>query len=267
MKKFFTLALFAVAALFSAAVNANAVYPYTNPTYIPSAVSPMANYVAPADYVFTTSNISTAALQVTGTCTGLVAAVQGTTEVAGTPTWTALNVVPVAGGTPIASLTTTGLWRIDTAGFAQVRLHITALTATCNVAMSGTSAPAVAFQNVSDPCTSAAIPKTSVLLNQATATTAVIVAASAGKSVYACSFSATAAGTNPTFTFTSGTQVTNPCDTTAALLTGAFTPSATVGVVSYGPGNVAFKTAASFQLCLTTAATTSVQGVLTYVQQ
>lgn len=252
----------------------DATYPWTSPVYIPTAVSPPASFSAPGDYVFTTGNISTAIVQVSGTCTGFTAAVQGSPQVGTSVSWTTLPAIPATGGASVTSLTSTGIWKVDTSGFAQTRLHITALTAACSISMSGTpassailSASSAASVSGGDPCASPGIVKSSVALSQASSTTAAIVAASAGKKTYVCGFTASAVGTTPTFTFVTGTQTTTPCDTGPSNLSGAINPSATVGVMSYGPSHTAFSTAASGQLCLTTAATTDVAGVLTYVQQ
>jgi hypothetical protein len=267
MKKLLSLALVALAASFSSSVFADAAYPYTNPTYIGTAISPAAVYSAPADYTFTTSNVGTAVLQVSGTCTGLVGTVQGSSQVTGAPVWVTLRAYPIVGGASVASVGAAGTWRIDTAGYGQTRLHITALTATCTIGMSGTSAPAIALRPVVDPCLSDSIAKSSAVIAQGASATTKVVDASAGKSIYVCGYSMTAAGTTPTVTITSGTHVSADCDTTAAALTGAMQPSATVGVLSYATPGAVMTTASGFQLCLTTAATTSVAGVLSYVQQ
>lgn len=245
----------------SALALADATYPYTNPTYIPTAVSPAATYSAPADYSFQANGISVATVRITGTCTSLAATVQGSND--GGTNWTDLVASSVSGGSSTVSISSTGFWKVNAGGFNKLRVHATALTASCTIAMAGTQAGSIN----ADPCSNPAVMKSSVAVNQGASATTAIVAAATGKSIYACGFVATGAGTNPTFTWTSGTRTSADCDTTAALLSGAFVPSATVGVVSYNPGMTAFKTAASFQLCLTTAATTSVQGVLTYVQQ
>lgn len=255
----------------------DASYPTTNPTYIPSAISPAASFSAPGDYTFTTSNVGTTVLQVAGTCTSLAAVFQGSPNVGTSPTWTNLPLVPAVGGAPISAISTTGIWKVDTSGFAQTRLHITALTAACSISASGTPASSAVLSastssslpvGSSDPCQSPGVLKSSVAVSQASSTTAALVAAATGKVTYVCGFSASAVGTTPTFTFLSGTQTTNPCDTGATNISGAINPSATVGVVSYGPGSTVFSSGAiSRQLCLTTAATTDVHGVLTYVQQ
>jgi hypothetical protein len=348
MKKSLRIFVVGMALMAQAAVAmADATYAYTNPTYIPTAVSDPATYSAPADYVFQSNDISTATVRISGTCTSLASAVQGTND--GT-NWTTLQAIPVAGGSVVTSLTGAGFWRANTAGFTKSRLHITALTAACTVAMAGTSSPGALYlmnpntqtnpisivdstaaynwaisslgigsvaitngtqtmptmdaaaragfvkmtdgttvagvtvastvpvaatpalvvaqsPNVIDPCASSMIAKSSAIINQSSSATTKVVDVSASTVIYVCGFTATASGTSPAFTFTSGTHVSADCDTGAALLSGAMVPSATVGVVSAGYGGTMFKTAAAKQLCLTTGATTSVQGVLSYVQQ
>jgi hypothetical protein len=162
----------------------------------------------------------------------------------------------------------TGFWRANISGMTKFRLHITTLTASCSISITGTSAPGASnVEAIADPCASPSIAKSSAIINQGSSATTKVVDAVSTKAIYVCGFVATAVGTNPTFTWTSGTHTSADCDTGAALLSGAMNPSATVGSVSYALGTTAYKTAASAQLCLTTAATTSVQGVLTYVQQ
>lgn len=306
--------VFAIA--FGTAALADAVYPINNPTYIPTAISGPTSYSAAGDHVMTVHGLSTVALQVTGTCTGLTAAPQVSAD--GT-NYVTVPASPAAGGANVTSITSTGLWRVNVSGMKKARLHITVLSAACAVSMTGTpsSAANVAVDtsgnlqvglaagsssigtvtlgagtaiagkfgidqttdgttnkvSVSqlatsgDPCSNPSILKSSVAVNQASSTTAALVDTSASTVVYLCGFTASAVGTNPTFTLVSGTQTTTPCDTGAANLTGTINPSATVGMVNMGSGHTVASTGAGGQLCMTTAATTDVDGVLTYVQQ
>ena len=255
------------AVLFSLAVLcqlsfADAVYPYTTPTYLPNAQAGAATYSAPADYLMTLNGISTVALRVTGTCTSLAASLQASND--GT-NWTGINAASVGSASNSYAITAPGFWRADVGGASAVRLHITALTASCTVALTGTQA---ANRTAVDPCADPAKMKSSAAIAQTSGTTAAIIAASSGKSIYVCGLQATAVGTNPTATLESGTQITTACDTTAANLTGAMNPSATVGSISLGAGgSTVLATPASSQLCLITGPTTSIQGVVTYVQQ
>jgi hypothetical protein len=118
-----------------------------------------------------------------------------------------------------------------------------------------------------DPCMDPNVAKSSVALSVVTATTTALVATSTTKTIYVCGVSATMSGTSPTATFITGTTVSNPCDTGASGLTGAMTPSATVGSINIGWGGTSMKTAAGGALCVTTAATTAIYGVLSYVQK
>ncbi len=129
------LSFVAVAASF---VHADANYPYQNPVYIPSAVSPVINYTAPADYVITLQDRGVVAFEINGTCTSLAAVAQVTVD--GT-TWRSINVYPVVTSTitAAASISAAGAYRISSSGAKSARLHITALTATCNVSAVATS--------------------------------------------------------------------------------------------------------------------------------
>lgn len=113
-------------------------YPINNPTYIPTAVAPPQAFTAPGDYTYSTSGISTVTIRVTGTCTGLTAAPQGTND---NTNWTTVQAIPVAGGGNVTSITGIGFWRVNAAGFTRTRLHITVLSASCTVAMAGTNSP------------------------------------------------------------------------------------------------------------------------------
>lgn len=265
MKKSMLTRLFAVMAFAMSAMAMAQTYPYTTPTYIPTAILAPSTYSAPADPTYLTSGISTVSLRVSGTCTALA----GTPQVSNDGTnWSTVDIKPIGGGALAQSVSGTGMWRVNTSGMTKFRLHITALSASCTVAMAGTEAfGASNAESIADPCASPAVTKVSAVIDQSSSATTKVVDAVASKVIYVCGFVATAVGTNPTFTWTSGTHVSADCDTTAAVLSGAMNPSATAGVVSYSPGISAFKTAASFQLCLTTAATSTIKGVLTYVQQ
>lgn len=240
----------------------DATYPYTTPTYLPTAILPATAYSAPVDAAMTLNGIDTVSLRISGTCTSLAGSLQGTND--GT-NWTNITIYPVGGGASTKSFSAAGFWRTDTAGFSKVRAHITALTASCTVAMAGTQGPA--FRQPTDPCADPAILKSSVAVNQGASATSALVAAVAGQTTYVCSFVASAVGTNPTMTFKTGTQVTTACDTGPVNLSGAIIPAAADGMVNIGVGHTNMSSAVAGQLCLTTGATTSIQGIMTYVQQ
>lgn len=133
------VALMAVFGILSSQLSfADATYPWTNPSYVPTAVSPPATYTAPAMYNYTIAGIDTLTIRVSGTCTSLAATLQATND--GT-NYTAINLYPIATGTTaptaVASISAVGFWKANTSGYTKVRLNISALTATCTVAMAG----------------------------------------------------------------------------------------------------------------------------------
>ena len=112
---------------------ADAVYPFNNPTYIPAAISPQATIPIGTTslFAFQTNGVSTLYLRIAGSPSGLAATVQGTEARQqpgnAAPTWTALP-IDIIGGVRVASISGTGLFRINVSGFAQVRLNVSALT-------------------------------------------------------------------------------------------------------------------------------------------
>jgi|ERR1700758_3837421 len=257
MKKMLLGLFLAIATVMSFAQT----YPYTNPTYIPTAIGPTTSFSTTGNYVFVNQGQSVLTTRITGTCTSLAGTVQGTND--GT-NWTNLNLVAIPTGASAMSVSAPGFWRSEIGGMTQVRLHITALSAACAVTMASTPIGTVK----ADPCADPAVQKLSKVINQGASATTKVVDTSGTTSVYVCGVVMTASGTNPTVTITSGTHTSADCDTTAATLTGAMIPSATIGVISLGEyGGTIMSSAAGYQVCLTTAATTSVQGVMTYVQQ
>lgn len=155
-------------------------------------------------------------------------------------------------------------------GFQKVTdgTSVAGVTAASTAPVAATPALVVAQSpNVLDPCASPAVAKSSAVINQGASATTKVVDVDGAKNIHVCGFVATAAGTSPTFTWKSGTNASADCDTGTVTLSGAMVPSATIGSVSYGGGSTLFASGASKQLCLTTGATTSVQGIITYVQQ
>lgn len=138
--KFTKIFVFAAMALMSGVVMADPIYPYTNPTYIPNAVFNPVSYTAPVDISFLTNGIGTVSLRVSGTCTSLAATVLASND-AGANT-TAVNLYPIATGTTapvaVASIGAVGFWKINTVGYNLIKVHVTALTASCTFAMVGT---------------------------------------------------------------------------------------------------------------------------------
>ncbi len=111
-------------------------YPITSPVYTPTAVLQPLTLSAPGDYTYLVNGISGVTIRVSGTCTSLTAAPQGTND--GT-NWTTVQAIPAAGGSLITSITGTGFWRVATNGFTKLRVHVTALTASCTFSMAGTA--------------------------------------------------------------------------------------------------------------------------------
>jgi len=140
MKKFLAFTILAFCALFGALpVFADANYPYSNPTYIPSAISPAVNFTAPStSYTVTLQDRTTLGVEVNGTCTALAATVQ--VSIDGT-TWRTVNVYPVATGTitAAASITAAGAYRANVSGTKIARVNVGTLTASCNVSAVATS--------------------------------------------------------------------------------------------------------------------------------
>lgn len=120
---------------------------------------------------------------------------------------------------------------------------------------------------VGDPCQNSSILKSSAVVNQGASATTKVIDTSASTVIYVCNFTASAVGTSPTVTVKTGTHVSADCDTGAASLTGAIIPSATDGMLNMSGGGTLFKSTAGGQICLTTAGSTSIQGIMTYVQQ
>ena len=280
MSKFVVFLVSLLASLPSA--FADVIYPYTNPVYVPTAqlAAQTLNLSAtgPNTYTMTTQNLSTGVISLSGTCTALASNVKGSTSTSSTAVFSsALTLTPAEGGASITSLTAAavGIYKFSMAGFAQIKYTVTALTGnSCVMSISGTNAPEpnlpniatnIAGSMVNDPCASKDTVKLSAKISQAQSTTASIVTGASGKQVYVCGFSVTAVGTTPTFTFKYDTTATG-CATPTAI-TGDYNPSATSGTVNYNPNGTAFSTPAAKDLCLTTAAASTVNGVLTYVLQ
>lgn len=141
-------------------------------------------------------------------------------------------------------------------GFCAVAAH----------AQTGPNQTVIEYKSNLNPCQSVSFPKSTAVVNISATGTTALVAAVTGKKIYFCDFRATVTGTTPTLLFLTGTQTTNPCDTSAANLTGTFAPT-TGSLLSLGmPGGIG-TTITSGALCATAGGTTpSVQGVISYVQ-
>lgn len=143
MKKMFALFAASLAilatSLLAAPVAFAQTYPYSTPSYIPNAYAGTQTLSAPGDVGMTLNGIGTVSVRVSGTCTSLAAVMQATND--GT-NYTTINLYPIATGTTapvaVASASAPGFWKANTVGYSAVRLHITALTASCSVTMVGT---------------------------------------------------------------------------------------------------------------------------------
>lgn len=121
-------------------------YPNTNPTYTPNATKAAA--ATGATVVFVTANIGTTDALVAGSPVGLTGQFQGSTDVPGaaSPTWVNIVALPVGAGTVgsgiVLTVTSTGVYRLRTTGFNQVRFNQTALSSgSYTVAYTGSNAP------------------------------------------------------------------------------------------------------------------------------
>lgn len=148
ISKMFVLVALTVLSAFSFAQ----VYPYSNPTYIPMAVTSSITLPvgASTSTKFNLNNVASVTFRVSGTCTSLAAAVQLSNDVTDTKTnWTSVNfwVSPALGtaaGTIDAdgSLTATGLYKVKTDGATQLRLNVSALVGTsCAVQFTSSTVP------------------------------------------------------------------------------------------------------------------------------
>lgn len=134
-----TIAVLACVAVFlSGGDSALADGSYANATFTPSYSSPVTTLTAPGTAVFTSNNIGTMDIQVSGTYTGLVGTVQVSGTRVGTPVWTNVTCDTI-GGTPNTTVSANGLYRCNVAGAAQTRVNITAIASgSVVVAASGT---------------------------------------------------------------------------------------------------------------------------------
>lgn len=135
MKKFFTRMLAGMIGILFVATSAFAqVYPSTNPTYIPNSRLPV--FTVTSNVPATTMQLNgtgTVTLQLTGTCTNLVGAIQASND--GT-NFVTLNVYPsnvTTAASAITSITATGLYTANVAGYDKVRMTNTGVTGTACV--------------------------------------------------------------------------------------------------------------------------------------
>jgi hypothetical protein len=187
---------------------------------------------------------------------------------------TLLNPNTTANPTTIQDSTST--YYLPSGDAAARGIYVRETDGTNTAAVKAASTPAAATDpalvvaqspNVVDPCASPMIAKSSAVINVTSSSTTKIVDTSGSTVIYACGFTASLAGTTPTALITSGTHTSADCDTGAAVLTGTFAPTAGSVLHVGSDAATAFKTAAGAQLCVTTGATSTLEGVLTYVQK
>lgn len=135
-------AVFAIASIAVPAAPALAqAYPSQTPVYIPTPVVAATACTAACDVTFITNGVGTAVVRVSGSGTGVAAIVQGTSDRA-SATWSTLPISAVGGATNNA-IAGTGLWRVDTTGLATIRVHLTAVTGSVSISISGAPAAGV----------------------------------------------------------------------------------------------------------------------------
>lgn len=116
-------------------------YPVNNPVYIPNAILASQNISAVGTVVYQNNGVGTLYIRVLGTYTGLVSTVQVTESRGASPTWTNVGVEEM-GAARRTTIIANGLYRLNVAGAAQIRLNVTAIsTGTAAVSFSGGPGP------------------------------------------------------------------------------------------------------------------------------
>jgi hypothetical protein len=108
------------------------VYPSQTPTYLPNPL--LAPAVIPtgttSTQTFQTNGVGNLFLRISGSPSGLSATIQGTearNAGAGAINWTSLS-ADTMGGVRVSTITAAGLYRVNVAGYATIRLNVSALT-------------------------------------------------------------------------------------------------------------------------------------------
>lgn len=103
--------------------------PTYNPTYLPQALIPVATIATgvASNIPYQVNGQGAVYLTIAGSPSGLAAVVQGTVSRTGTPVWVNLP-VDQAGGVRISNIVGAGTYRVNPAGYAQIRLAVSALT-------------------------------------------------------------------------------------------------------------------------------------------
>ncbi len=180
-----------------------------------------------------------------------------------------VNSVPIVAGAPVATANPLPVKLGDGTNSPTVKAASTAATATDKALVVAVhpSTPVLLSTALGDPCQNPHVAKSSAVINVGAATTGSLVAASSGKAIYVCGYTASLGGTTPTVKFVQGTTSSTACDTGPADLSGAMAPTSG-SIWSAGFGGTLIQTSAGNALCATTTgASSSFQGRITYVQQ
>jgi hypothetical protein len=113
--------------------------PASNPTYIPQALEPAAMIATgvASNYAYQVNGAGAVLMTIAGSPSGLAAVVQGAVSRSGTIAWVNIPADQV-GGPRVAAIVSAGTYHINSAGYAQVRLAVSALTSgATTVAFSG----------------------------------------------------------------------------------------------------------------------------------
>jgi hypothetical protein len=114
-------------------------YPVNNPAYIPTAVLAATSCSAACTVTLNTNGVGTATFRISGSGTGIAATAQVSNDRSISPTYTNTTSYPV-GGAPVATITSAGLYRVNTNGASSVRLNVTAVTG--SITITGAATPA-----------------------------------------------------------------------------------------------------------------------------
>lgn len=110
-----------------------------------------------------------------------------------------------------------------------------------------------------------AVPALAASISVASTTAVQIAAASATRATHVQAYSLVAAGTT-TVQLEYGTQVTNPCDTGAVVLTGAMSMGANNSLTAGNGGADLFIVPAGKQFCIVQTGAVQLSGFVTYTQ-
>lgn len=119
-------------------------YPTNNPTYIPTAIMPQTTLSAAGYATMNLNGISSVVFTLSGSPTTPVGTFEGAAARSpDTVTWTTLKPAPLDGsGEMTRNVTATGVYRVNTAGLAQVRFNLASI-ATGSIVVSASGQPGV----------------------------------------------------------------------------------------------------------------------------